>query len=171
MDATSLTDILLTPTFVFDNTDEVLQLIFTSANDTVTLHASVIPSRTRLEAWAQRMKARRPDLKRFRLRINWDTFVSDDPPPLDNDMLLFEYAEPGHVDSVPWAGGKSVDLADGGMCTCGTCTCGARSGGNAADQTSPSADDGFSYTLNSKNIKVVYDMMKDAPPYILEAQE
>lgn len=169
IDVTSLTNIFLTPTLIFDNTDEVLQTICTSTDDKVTLHESVMPSRERLEEWVGLIKTRCPNLERFRLEINWDTFVDDSRPPKDNSLLLFQYSELGKDDTTQW---EDIEPSDSVHCNTDYPYSGMN-GLDAGPDDSKAAlsDDLFSYTIDSTAVKFVYEILKNAPPYVFEVEE
>jgi hypothetical protein len=169
IDVDSLNNIFLMPTLIFDNTDEVLQTIFTSTDEKVTLHETLMPSRERLEKWVGLIKARRPDLERFRLEINWDTFVDDPPPPQEDNLLIFQYSELGKDDTTEWE-----DIEPSGSVHCNTDY--PYSGMNGLDagpddRRAALADDLFSYAIDSTAVKLVYEVLKNAPPYVFEVEE
>jgi hypothetical protein len=88
---TEVTGVSFMSRLVFHCHDQVIRDAFSQTDDEVKLHQSLLPSPDTLIAWVSRLKARHPQLRAFRIVIEYDLMKSDLPD--DNVNLAFEYHE------------------------------------------------------------------------------
>jgi hypothetical protein len=88
---TEVTGVSFSCRFVFYCDDQVTTEAFIQTGDAVTLRQVLLPSRDTLVAWVGRLKARHPQLRAFRVNIDYDLIEADMPDV--NEILEFEYHE------------------------------------------------------------------------------
>lgn len=128
-----LTSIQLSPTLVFEESDEVLQSVFTAPD---TLHRAYMPSRVQLVDWVKRIKLPHPKLANFKLGIGWNVVedIDCDMEATDDELLTFAYSEPTEDDDIASPECKMTELKD----------------------------DLFKYTVDTDLLKYVHQVLEDA---------
>jgi hypothetical protein len=97
------TEISLKPRLLLGCTDDIMQGGFSKTDNGVTLQPPFLPSRQMLVAWVCRLKARHPQLKTFKLVIEYNTAAIDEARdyPENSTILIFEYRQDAEERSLP----------------------------------------------------------------------